>query len=72
MKFEVNMAAWDRGARFAVALLLVAAYFMNYVAGVVGYLALLVALIFLVTSIVGFCPIYSLSGFGTMGKKKAR
>ncbi len=69
MKIEVNMAGWDRGARFVLALLLVAAYFMNYVPGVPGYLALLVALIFLATSVVGFCPLYKLAGFGTLGKK---
>ena len=70
MKFEVNMAAWDRAGRFVISLLLVGAYFMNYIAGILGYLALLVALIFLVTSIVGFCPMYSLIGFGTLKKKK--
>jgi hypothetical protein len=64
------MAAWDRAGRFVIALLLVAAYFMNYAAGWLGYLALLIAVIFLITSVAGFCPIYSLIGLGTIGKKK--
>jgi hypothetical protein len=60
-----NEAGWDRALRLFLAAALVAAFALNYAQGMLGYAALVVALILAVTALTGHCLIYSLLGFAT-------
>ena len=62
---EKNMADWDRVVRIILAVLGIAGLAVGIYSGVVGYAIIAVALIFILTSIVGFCPIYWLINFST-------
>ena len=64
---KTNMGKLDRGLRILVALILVWVAFGTSVAaaGVLHWLALIVAAIFVLTSVVGMCPLYSLVGLKT-------
>lgn len=60
-----NMGNLDRIIRAVVALVAAALYFTNVLTGTIGLVALVVAVIFLLTSAVGFCPLYRLVGLST-------
>jgi hypothetical protein len=60
-----NMGNLDRIIRTVIALVAAALYFANVLTGAIGIVALVVAVVFLLTSAVGFCPIYRLVGLST-------
>ena len=60
-----NMGGIDKLVRLIVALLLVVAYFQGLVAGVLGIVLLVVAGIFVLTSLVSICPLYSVFGISS-------
>jgi K+-transporting ATPase A subunit len=53
-----NVGMFDRIARVAIAVLIAVLYFANVISGTVAIVLLILAGIFIVTSFVGFCPIY--------------
>ena len=62
---KVNMATADRALRVIIAVAIAILYFMNIIAGTAGLILLVAGVIFLATSIIGFCPLYKLFGFST-------
>jgi hypothetical protein len=63
MNLTTNEANWDRIGRVVLALVLfVAGLSMG---GFGGVLAIVFGVVFLVTGIVGFCPLYRLFGMST-------
>lgn len=67
MKFEKNVGKMDRLARFAIALILGGLYFMGIVQGAAGIIALVIAVVMLATSLMSFCPLYTLIGMKPCG-----
>jgi uncharacterized membrane protein len=65
-----NMGKIDRILRVIVALILTALYFMDIITGTIGIVALVIAGMFLITSLVGNCPPYGLCGINTCKVKK--
>lgn len=65
-----NMGNFDRAARIGVAILLIVSAFTGILpaAGLWLWLALVVAAIFLLTSALGYCPLYTIFGIRTCGK----
>ncbi len=61
----INMASWDRIVRFVVAVIFGYLFFTKMVSGVVGVVLLIIAIVFLLTSFVGFCPLYKVFNFST-------
>ncbi len=61
----INMASWDRIVRFVVAVIFGYLFFTKMVSGVVGIVLLIIAIVFLLTSFVGFCPLYKVFNFST-------
>lgn len=57
-----NMGATDKTIRIILAAIFVALYFTGSVSGLFGYVLLGLALIFVLTSVVSFCPIYTVIG----------
>jgi hypothetical protein len=55
---KVNMGMLDRGFRLGVAIIAGLLYWTGAIDGVVGFVAIALAGIFLLTSLVGFCPLY--------------
>ncbi|MDF7818542.1 DUF2892 domain-containing protein [Runella sp. MFBS21] len=65
-----NMGGIDRGIRLIVAAIAVILYFTGTLTGTLGIIALVVAGIFTLTSIVSFCPLYALFGLNTCPVKQ--
>lgn len=63
-----NMGSIDRGIRLAIVVALVALYLGGFINGWVLAVAGVVSLIFLLTSAVGSCPLYSAVGISTCPK----
>lgn len=60
-----NMGGLDKGIRVAIAILLTILYLTDTVTGTWGIVFLVVAVVFLLTSLVSFCPLYTLLGIKT-------
>ncbi len=65
-----NMGNTDRIVRILAAIVIAVLYFTNTITGTLGYVLLGVASIFLLTSLISFCPLYSLLGMNTCQVKK--
>ncbi len=66
-----NMGTIDRSLRVAAALVVAALYFTGRISGVLAIVLGAFAAIFLLTSFVSFCPLYTLLGFSTDKKPAA-
>jgi hypothetical protein len=66
---KANMGSADRIIRLTIAVVLGILFFTNMITGTLGIILLVVAIIFLVTSLVSFCPAYTILGFSTCKKK---
>lgn len=64
------MGNLDRILRIVFALAMAILYFSNIITGVLGVVLLVVAGIFVLTSLVSFCPLYTLIGLNTCDSKK--
>ena len=65
-----NMGFTDRSIRTFIAIALIALAWMGYITGTWSIVAYIVATIFLLTSFVSFCPLYTLLGVTTCPVKK--
>ena len=65
-----NISTIDRVLRILVAAIVIVLYFTNVISGTVAIVLLAVAAIFLLTSFIGFCPIYFTFGIGTRPKNE--
>jgi hypothetical protein len=67
-----NMGSADRAIRLLVAAVVVALYFSGVISGTLGIIGLVVAAIFTLTTILGYCPLYSLIGVRTCKVREAK
>ncbi|WP_291777016.1 DUF2892 domain-containing protein [Cecembia sp.] len=65
-----NMGTADKTIRIIIALVAAYLYFSGIIPGIVGIVLLVVAIVFVLTSLVSFCPLYTLIGVNTCGVKK--
>ncbi len=65
-----NMGSTDRIIRVLLAAVVAFLYFGNVVSGTIGIVLLVLAAVFLLTSMVSFCPLYTLVGVNTCPVKK--
>ena len=63
-----NMGSPDKGVRVIVAVVLAILIATGHLTGLAAIILGAVAVIFIVTSLVGFCPLYALLHFNTGGK----
>lgn len=66
---KINMGGADRYIRVLLAIIFIALYFTNTVTGPVGITLFVLAIIFLATSTIGSCPLYTLLHINTRRKK---
>ena len=64
-----NMGTVDKVSRIVIAVVMAVLYFTNVVSGTLGIILLLLAVIFVATSLLGFCPLYLPFGFSTRKKE---
>jgi hypothetical protein len=64
-----NMGSADRIARLVIAAIFIALYVSNTVTGTFGIILLVFAGVFMLTSIISFCPLYTLIGINTCKTK---
>lgn len=64
-----NMGTLDRVMRLAAAAIVIALYFMNVISGTVAIGLLVLAGIFILTSLISFCPLYLPFGLSTKKEK---
>lgn len=67
-----NMGTSDRTTRILLAIIMGALYFTNAVTGALGIVLLVLAVVFLLTSFVSFCPVYAIFGFSTCKTKQEK
>ncbi|MBY0534772.1 MAG: DUF2892 domain-containing protein [Chitinophagaceae bacterium] len=65
-----NMGSADRIIRVLVAAVLAYLYFGGIVTGTWGIVLVVVAAVFVLTSLISFCPIYTLLGINTCKVKQ--
>jgi len=63
-----NMGLADRAIRILIAVAIAGLYFSKIISGTMGIVLLIVAVVFLLTSIIGSCPLYSVLGIRTCKK----
>ena len=64
-----NMGNADRIVRILAAAVLAGLYFGGIITGTIGLILVIVAGVFLLTSLVGVCPLYSLVGINSCPRK---
>ncbi len=64
-----NMGNADRAVRVVIAIIIAALYFTGTVSGTLGIVLLAFAGIFVLTSVVSFCPLYAPFGISTCKAK---
>ena len=57
-----NMGSADRIIRVIFAAIIAVLYFTGVITGTLGLILLIVAAIFVLTGLIGFCPLYMLFG----------
>jgi len=65
-----NMGTTDKIIRIALAALVAILYFTNVITGTLGIVLLVFAAVFVLTSLISFCPLYPLLGMNTKKDKK--
>ena len=65
-----NMGSTDKVVRVLVAIAVALLVYIQVVTGTLTYILIAVAAIFVLTSAVSFCPVYSLFGLNTCKVKK--
>jgi len=65
-----NMVATDKIIRLLLAALITVLFFTNVISGTLGIILLVFAAVFVLTSLVSFCPLYTLIGMNTCPKER--
>jgi len=63
-----NMGMIDRAFRIIVAIVISVLFYMGVISGTLGIVLLVLGGVFLLTSFVSFCPLYTLIGLSTAKK----
>lgn len=65
-----NMGVADKIIRILVAIVIVALYFTGVIKGALGIVLMIIAGIFVLTSLISFCPLYTIFGLRTCPREK--
>ena len=64
-----NMGTSDKIIRLIVAIIFAVLYFTNTITGTFGLILVILGAVFVLTSLVSFCPLYLPFGINTCAKK---
>lgn len=62
---KANMGTADRVIRLIIAGLVATLYFTNTISGTLGIILMVLSGVFVLTSLVSFCPLYTIFGIKT-------
>lgn len=65
-----NMGSTDKSIRILIAVLVGILYFTNVISGTLALVLGIVAVVFLLTSFLSFCPLYALFNINTCKTKR--
>jgi len=60
-----NMGSTDKFVRLVLAIVLILLFYKEIVTGTLGIIALILAFILTITSLISFCPLYTVFGINT-------
>jgi hypothetical protein len=66
---KMNMGKTDRVIRIIVAAILATLYIKNIAVGLIGFILIILAMVLVITSVFGICPLYAIFGIHTDTKK---
>jgi hypothetical protein len=69
---KLNMGSSDRIVRIIIAIIIAVLLFTNILQGALAIILGIIAIIFIVTSVIGFCPLYVLFGLSTKKHTKSQ
>jgi len=69
MRLNKNMGTLDRIIRLAIAVVIAVLYFTGNLSGIAAIILGILAVVFVVTSAVSFCPLYLPFGLSTRKKQ---
>lgn len=64
-----NMSTADKFVRVLIGVLIAVLYYLNVISGTTAIVFLALGIVLLITSLVSFCPLYTLFGISTCKKK---
>jgi hypothetical protein len=64
-----NMGIVDKVIRTIIAIVFLTLYFTNVLTGTLGIVLIVLSVVFLLTSLVSFCPLYALLGISSKPKE---
>ena len=64
-----NMGALDKSLRVLIAIVVALLYYLDVIEGTLAYVLMAFAIIFLITSFISFCPLYTILGINTCRRK---
>ncbi len=67
-----NMGSADKIIRLIIAAIITVLYFTNVLNGTVGIVLLVLAGVFVLTSLISFCPLYAPFGLSTCARKERK
>ncbi|HLD53584.1 MAG TPA: DUF2892 domain-containing protein [Sediminibacterium sp.] len=65
-----NMGTVDKTVRIIIAAVVAGLYYAGTISGTLGIVLLVLAGVFVLTSLVSFCPLYTLFGISTCPNKR--
>lgn len=66
---KTNMGATDKTIRILIAVIIGVMYFTNIISGTTAIILGILAIVFVLTSLISFCPLYLPFGINTSNKK---
>lgn len=66
---KTNVGIIDRTVRTVIALIIIVLYFTHVITGTLAIVLIVLAVVFLLTALVRFCPLYLPFGINTWKKK---
>lgn len=67
---KANLGSTDKLIRLLLAIVLIVLYYKEIIVDTMGIVALIVALMLTLTSLISFCPLYTLFGASTCKREK--
>lgn len=65
-----NVGNIDKGIRIVIAIVVATLYYFNIIEGTLAYILMALSITLLITSLINFCPLYTLLGINTCKIKK--
>lgn len=66
---KANMGRTDKVIRVFIAVVVGVLYWQGIIEGILAYILMAFAIIFLLTSLISFCPLYTIFGLNTCRRK---